>query len=150
MMARHMKALLCACLLLCTGITVGCSDSITVYIANNTMDNIRLNGTDKGRPHIAPGQEYLWFIFDRDYHLGAERTFNICRSYGCLAEVKVVAHFWPQQEDAYRMEIATLSITESPRNTFLVSSDSSYISASISEFVDTTDDDLLGAEPLPQ
>ena len=101
-----MKSKLLAIIILLSILLFGCGD-VHVSVRNTTLDNFRIN---EGGTHLKPGQTRYVFLLNEDFPTDG---FDICRSYGCLARVTVTATEFPKGRES-----DTITITESPRDTF--------------------------------
>ena len=88
-------------------------DRIRIYVRNNTMDNIEINFV--GGTHVGPGEQYHVITLFRDLPTG---SFKVCRGYGCLATVTILAEFPLPEENASNAYTDEFILNEDPRDTF--------------------------------
>jgi len=106
-----MKKILLVIFILSSLLFYGCRDAIQVYVTNNTQDNLEINRV--GGHHVAQFESYHVMTIYRDVPQG---SFKLCRGYGCLANVTVIAEFHGDTEP--KVVETTITITEDPRDTF--------------------------------
>ena len=84
-------------------------ETVTVYVNNQTTDNFTIN---EGGPHVMQGTRKFLTVLSKN---NPKESFNLCRSYGCLAKVTLSYTEIEEEEFEY---IDTIFITEDPKNTF--------------------------------
>ena len=113
----------------------GC-ESVTMWIDNQTMDNIEVNGD-----HIYQYQRELMGTIPPDY----TESFDISRSYGYLAVLTVTC---PADIDLEKVKKDTIVITEPERDRFQASAEALTVSIQnfntpTAEYGDIPAEDLL-------
>ena len=88
-------------------------DRVQISVINNTMDNIEINFV--GGRHVQPEESYHVITLFGDLPTG---SFKVCRGYGCLATVTILAEFPLPEENASNAYTDEFILNEDPRDTF--------------------------------
>ena len=100
-----------ACYLLLVPIVlIACDNSLHVVLTNLTEDNISINWQGH---HVTKGHRAVVAILTEE---GQSESFDICRSYGCLATVTITANSIP--EEVFPYEPAAITLYEKTPRSF--------------------------------
>ncbi len=97
-------------LLLVPLMLMACDNSLHVVLTNLTEDNISINWQGH---HVTKGSGAVVAILTEE---GQSESFDICRSYGCLATVTITANSIP--EEVFPYEPAAITLYEKTPRSF--------------------------------